>query len=114
MSVQLDTLSEPVIDTAASGGLLRDTLRNVLRQRSAIIGIVLLSFLILTAVFADQISSFDPNQVLIGIETGAVRRAPPCIHILGCPATTPEHLMGLDGNVRDEFSRVVHGARISL
>ena len=32
----------------------------------------------------------------------------------GLPADQPEHWFGLDGNVRDEFSRIVHGSRISL
>src|SRR5206468_5025170 len=40
--------------------------------------------------------------------------AAPCIAALGCPADWPEHLMGLDGNVIDEFARVVFGARVSL
>jgi ABC-type dipeptide/oligopeptide/nickel transport system permease subunit len=41
-------------------------------------------------------------------------RQAPCIHILGCPADQPQHIMGIDGNVRDEFSRVLYGARLSL
>jgi peptide/nickel transport system permease protein len=113
MSVQADTLGEIVVSPASSS-ILRDTLRNVLRQRSAIVGLTLLGLLVFTAIFADIIASRDPNQVLIGLEPGAVRRAAPCIHLLGCPADRPEHLMGLDGNVRDEFSRVVHASRISL
>ena len=51
---------------------------------------------------------------MIGIEEGAKPRSAPCIHLLGCPADQPEHFMGLDGNVRDVFSRVVYGARVSL
>jgi ABC-type dipeptide/oligopeptide/nickel transport system permease subunit len=51
--------------------------------------------------------------VLIGAEQ-VTRRDPPCIHLLGCPADQPQHLMGIDGNVRDQFSRVVYGTRLSL
>ena len=54
-----------------------------------------------------------PEAVLIGIENVKARQAP-CIHLLGCPADQPQHIMGIDGNVRDEFSRVIFGARLSL
>src|SRR6476620_5614502 len=113
MTVTADALGETLVSPVASN-IWRDTLRNVLRQRSAVVGLVLLGFLLIVAVFADVIAPTDPNAVLIGVEPGAVRRAPPCIHVLGCPADRPEHLMRLDGNVRDEFSRVIHGSRISL
>lgn len=42
------------------------------------------------------------------------KRQAPCIHLLGCPTDQPQHLMGIDGNVRDLFSRVVYGTRVSL
>jgi ABC-type dipeptide/oligopeptide/nickel transport system permease subunit len=42
------------------------------------------------------------------------KRLPPCVHLFGCPETEPQHLMGLDGNIRDEFSRLLYGARLSL
>jgi ABC-type dipeptide/oligopeptide/nickel transport system permease subunit len=51
---------------------------------------------------------------MIGLEPGVKVRMAPCIHLLGCPATQPEHLMGLDGNGRDVFSRVIFGAQVSL
>jgi ABC-type dipeptide/oligopeptide/nickel transport system permease subunit len=34
--------------------------------------------------------------------------------MLGCPEERPQHFLGLDGNARDEYSRIVYGARVSL
>jgi ABC-type dipeptide/oligopeptide/nickel transport system permease subunit len=113
MAVQIEGFGETLVPEGSTS-IWRDTVRNLLRQRSAVVGLVLLGFLVFVAVFAPLIAPFDPDQVLIGIEPGAVRRAPPCVHILGCPADKPQHIFGLDGNVRDEFSRVVFGSRISL
>ena len=42
------------------------------------------------------------------------KRLPPCIHAFGCPTDQPQHILGLDGNIRDEFSRLLYGARVSL
>jgi peptide/nickel transport system permease protein len=95
-------------------GARRTTLRRVLRQRSAVVGLILIGFLCFLAIFADVIATHDPLEVLVGVEPGVKPRQPPCIHILGCPADQPEHWFGLDGNMRDMFSRVVHGSRISL
>ena len=74
---------------------------------------VILAILVLVAIFAPAIAPFDPTQVLIGKEP-VKKRQPPCVHILGCPADQPQHILGTDGNVRDFFSRVVYGSRISL
>lgn len=91
----------------------RDTLQRLFRNRSAIVGMSILSALVLVAVFAPVIATHDPTQVLIGIET-VKKRTPPCIHLLGCPPDQPQHIFGVDGNVRDFFSRVVYGSRYSL
>ena len=88
-----------------TNSLWRLMLRRVLRQRSAIVGMIILSFLIAVAVFAPVIAPYDPEQVLIGIED-VKKRAAPCIHLLGCPKDEPQHLMGTDGNVRDRKSVV--------
>ncbi|HSM34685.1 MAG TPA: hypothetical protein VK987_11410, partial [Anaerolineae bacterium] len=91
----------------------RETLGNILSQRSAQVGLVLLTFLVLTAVFADVIAPYDPLDNLNGPgEPG--RRADPCIHLLGCPQDQMQTYLGTDGNSRDIFSRVVYGARLSL
>ncbi|MFO7625208.1 MAG: ABC transporter permease [Anaerolineales bacterium] len=96
-----------------SNSLGRLMLRRLVRQRSAIVGMTLLGFLLLVAIFADVIAPYSPTEVLIGKEDVRKREAP-CIHLLGCPKDRPQHLMGIDGNVRDQFSRVVFGTRVSL
>src|SRR5690606_28225578 len=82
-------------------------------RRSAIAGMVILGSLVLIAILAPWIAPYNPTAVLIGVEPVS-RRDPPCIHLLGCPADKPQHLMGIDGNVRDQFSRVLYGSRLSL
>ena len=111
----MPVLAADPLSRARPANLWRDTLGNILRQRSAVIGLVILTILILTAIFAPLIATHDPNQSMLQIrEPGAVKRAAPCIHALGCALDKPQHLFGLDGNFRDVFSRVVFGARISL
>ena len=60
--------------------------------------------------FCRQIAPYDPIVPL----KDAKRRDTPCIHLLGCPADKPQHLMGIDGNSRDLFSRIIYGARLSF
>ncbi|MFL5807075.1 MAG: ABC transporter permease [Roseiflexaceae bacterium] len=106
------TLS-PDILVRAPENLWQQALRAFFRQRAATIGLVIITLLALTAIFAQVIAPYDPIQVLIGVEQ-VQRRDPPCIHLLSCPAAKPQHIMGIDGNVRDEFSRIIYGARISF
>ena len=88
-------------------------LRALLRNRSSIIGMIILGIMLFIAIFAPFLSKYDPEKPLIGIEK-VQKRSPPCIHLLGCPENQPQHLFGIDGNVRDVFSRVLYGARLSL
>jgi len=96
-----------------ANSLFRLTLRRIFRQRSAIVGGAILLFLVLVAILAPALAPYDPNFVLIGHED-VKRREGPCIHLLGCPEDQPQHILGVDGNVRDELSRVIFGARVSL
>ncbi|NPV86130.1 MAG: ABC transporter permease [Anaerolineae bacterium] len=88
----------------------REALRRLLRHRSAQVGMALLGLLIFVAIFAEQISPYDPTKII----KESKRRTPPCIHLLGCPKDQPQHIFGLDSNTRDLFSRVVFGSRLSL
>jgi len=107
-------LAEDKLQTARPASIWRDTLGNLVRQRNAVFGGAILGFFVLVAIFADQIATHGPTTVLIGVEDGVKKLASPCVHLLGCPESQAEHYFGVDGNVRDVFSRVVHGTRISL
>jgi peptide/nickel transport system permease protein len=93
--------------------LWRTAYRRLFQRRSAMVGLGILIALILMDVFAPLIAPYDPNKILLDVEDVSPRDRP-CIHLLGCPADQPQHLMGLDSNARDLFSRVVYGSRYSL
>ncbi len=101
---------------ARSSSLWRDTFKNIMRQRSAVIGLVIIAALILCAIFAPVIANYDPLLPMIGQpgHTGRLPAQPPCIHLLGCSVELPQHYLGLDLNARDLFSRVIFGSRVSL
>ena len=108
-------------ESAADANLLAEspksqwslTLRRFRGRTSGMIGLTIVVLLILMAIFAPIIAPYPPNEVLIGKEDVGPREKP-CVHILGCPEDQPQHIMGTDGNVRDEFSRIIYGARVSL
>lgn len=115
MTVTQGELSQPgKIKLATKPSSLWGTAaRRLFKRRSALVGMAILFSLVLVAIFAPIIAPYDPDQVLIGIED-IKKRTAPCIHVLGCPRENPQHIMGVDGNVRDQFSRIVFGARFSL
>jgi len=96
-----------------SVSLWQITWRRLFRRKSAVVGLVILGILIFVALTAQWIAPYDPIQVLLGKEKVKARQDP-CIHLFGCPTTEPQHILGIDGNVRDEFSRMLYGARLSL
>ncbi|MBA2453037.1 MAG: ABC transporter permease [Chloroflexia bacterium] len=77
-----------------------DAWRRLLRNKLAVIGMVIASMLILIAVFADVIAPYGYA------ETVAVD--------LRLTKPSWNFPMGIDQNGRDVFSRVVYGARVSL
>ena len=116
-------------------GLWRDAFRETLRKKSAAAGAVILGLLVLVAVLAPLLAPYGEREVLIETE-GLRPRTEPCIHVsvnwipnvpvlrtaesfleangFSCSSDQPQHLMGLDGNGRDVFSRVLYGTRVSL
>jgi peptide/nickel transport system permease protein len=110
MTAATATAAKPRVQATS---LWRDTLAQILRQRSAIIGLSLLAVILLAALLADVLTPYGPNDQLFNVP-GAQRLSGPCIHLLGCPESQPQFVMGLDQNNRDVFARVLHGARASL
>jgi len=94
-------------------GLWATAFRELSHKRSARIGMVMLALLLLVAIFAPLIAPYGPTEVLLGKED-ITPRDPPCIHLFGCDESKPQHILGIDGNGRDEFSRLIFGSRISL
>jgi ABC-type dipeptide/oligopeptide/nickel transport system permease subunit len=74
------------------------------------VGVVLLLLLILIAIFANFLAPYDPTEPLDNV----TRRDTPCIQALGCTTSPGNHYLGIDGNNRDEYSRILFGARLSL
>ena len=109
---------EPVVSSLAapqrSSNLWLEVLRNLWRSPSAILGMGVIGMLLFVALAAPLIATHDPIQPMIGVpgETGRLPSKPPCIPLFGCE--DPLHILGLDLNARDLFSRVVFGSRASL
>src|SRR3990172_9145651 len=93
--------------------LWRTAWRRLFQRRSAMVGLGILALLIGLAIFAPWVAPYDPQENLVR-RADVGPRDPACIRLLGCPADQPQHLMGIDSNVRDLFSRVVYGSRYSL
>jgi peptide/nickel transport system permease protein len=96
-----------------SVSLWQITWRRLFRRKSAIVGIIILGILVVIALTAQWLAPYDPYKPLIGVEPVTMRQAP-CIHLFGCPAGQIQHIMGIDGNGRDQFSRLLFGTRLSL
>jgi len=98
--------------------LWRDAARHLFHKRSAIVGMAILGVLLFIAIFHPLLATHDPNVPMLDIPEevakGVKKRSPPCIHLLGCPRDKPQHILGLDGNVRDLYSRMMYGSKWSL
>ena len=101
------------VTSLKTASLWQITWRRLFRRKSALVGLVILGILVVIALTAQWLAPYDPYTPLIGVEPVTMREAP-CIHLLGCPADKIQHIMGIDGNGRDEFSRLLYGTRLSL
>ncbi|NLE76745.1 MAG: ABC transporter permease [Chloroflexi bacterium] len=73
--------------------------RDLRRSPSAIIGLIIVAFLVFVAVSADALAPYDPLEV-----NPMAAMMPP----------GPDHWIGTDALGRDQLSRIMHGTRLSL
>ncbi|MCY4464553.1 MAG: ABC transporter permease [Chloroflexi bacterium] len=97
-----------------SANLWLEALYNLRHSPSALLGMVIIGALVIIAIAAPVFATHDPIKTMIGVpgETGRLPSKPPCIPLLGCEE--PQHILGLDLNARDLYSRVIYGTRTSL
>jgi peptide/nickel transport system permease protein len=88
---------------APTGGLFREAWARLRKNPAAIVGFGLVSVFVFFAVFAPLIAPYDPREQNI-----------PLVSEGCCPGPSAEHIFGVDQLGRDEFSRIVYGARYSL
>jgi peptide/nickel transport system permease protein len=87
----------------APSGLWIDAWRRLRRNPGALVGFALVGLFVLVAVLAPLIAPNDPRSGDLTLLEGRC-----------CPGPSADHLFGVDQQGRDEFSRVVFGARYSL
>ncbi|MCU1499780.1 MAG: binding-protein-dependent transport system inner rane component [Acidimicrobiales bacterium] len=90
-------LDASLADVGPSRSLAADAWRRFRRNRLAMFGLALVSFLLLVAIFG-------PFLVQDPLDTSGLSREPP----------TNQHWFGTDRLGHDVFARVVHGVRLSL
>jgi len=87
------------VDRRASRGLWGDAARRLLRNKPALVGLAFIALFVIAAVFAPILAPYGP------LEGGLAQRLEP---------PSPAHVMGTDSQGRDEYSRVLYGAQVSL
>lgn len=97
--------AEPTIATPARPreSALTTTLR--ILRRWPVVPIILVSLMLIAAIFAELLTSYDPTR-----DDLLARNTPPFWQDGG----TTEHLLGTDPLGRDILTRIIYGARISL
>jgi len=102
MSVGAVEVREASFETA-SGGLWSEAWVRLRRNPGAIAGFVIVTAIVFIAIFAPLIAPYPPREQNLALIRGGC-----------CPGPSAEHIFGVDQLGRDEFSRIVYGARYSL
>ena len=90
----------PIRGKSKKNSQLKEIWRRFRKNKSAMVGLVVLLLFALIAIFADLIVPYEKAIE----QNGAIRLQAP----------SSEHLFGTDAFGRDTFARILHGSRVSL
>jgi oligopeptide transport system permease protein len=102
-------ISEPGLASNQARGLWSDAWRRLRKNRAAVIGLVYIGFMILVAIFGPLLAPHDPNNIPMG-EGFVPANLPPFWQ----DGSNPDFLLGTDSLARDNLSRYLYGARVSM
>jgi peptide/nickel transport system permease protein len=101
--VSVAELEAREVQLEAPSGLWREAWQRLKHNPGAIVGFMLVGLFVFVAIFAPVIAIEDPTQGDLSRLEGTC-----------CPGPSAEHPFGVDQQGRDQFSRIVYGARYSL
>lgn len=92
-----------------SRGLWSDAWRRLKKNKAAVIGLIYIAFMAIIAVIGPWIAPYDPNNIIMG-EGYVPANLPPAWMDGG----DSRFWLGTDSLSRDNLSRYLHGARVSM
>ena len=101
----------PVVARGRQVSPVRRFLSLARRKPLSAFGAVVILLLVLTAVFADVVSPYDPLKINAG---QALKSPGSAARVLADGTRPPPFLLGTDDKGRDVLSRILHGSRVSL
>jgi peptide/nickel transport system permease protein len=87
----------------APSGLWRESWQRIRRNTGAQVGFCFVGLFIFAALFAPLLAPYDPREQALDLMTNGC-----------CPGPSSDHWLGVDQVGRDELSRILYGARVSL
>lgn len=101
--------TERILESGKARGLWSDAWRRLRRNKAAVIGLIYIAFMALVAIFGPMLAPHDPN--VIPMDEGFVPANLPPFWMEG---SNPDFLLGTDSLARDNLSRYLYGARVSM
>lgn len=101
--------AERILESGKTRGLWSDAWRRLKRNKAAVVGLIYIGFMTLIAIFGPLLASHDPNNIPMG-DVWVPANLPP----FWMEGGNPDFPLGTDSLARDNLSRYLYGARVSM